>query len=297
MLHLEFAIAPSEISTIEQLSLIDARLGFEQGAVLSRFPSKWFKEVSDNLRNESDGTRLDRATEKLRSLKANKLVAFERRYEGDTWVDAARNSHQISPFHRLIESTLIAPPHLISSFDELNEDDFKFNTRFQRNASILASAAKALLSNAEKVTLYDPFLCLTKAGYKKTLLEMMHICTKGDVEFHIFSEEERKPPWEERLALLLAFRVELPDNIRFHWYCASDNGTGFLHPRGLFTAKGGLIYDRGFEEPRDLAQRAGLTDIYPMPKDMLEQKSISYNTAQQYSDFNLVREVWFSHDC
>ncbi|GLR74376.1 hypothetical protein GCM10007855_12500 [Aliivibrio sifiae] len=86
-----------------------------------------------------------------------------------------------------------------------------------------------------------------------------------------------------------------PENIKLYWYCADDERSGFLHSRGLFTAKGGLIYDRGFAEPGDRDQRQELTDITPMPTDLLHAKANSYNTSLQYDDFKLVRGVWSSH--
>ena len=65
MLHLEFAVAPTEVNSLADLALLDARLGFDRGAVLSGFPKAWFREVSDQLRRTHQGDTLDRATERL----------------------------------------------------------------------------------------------------------------------------------------------------------------------------------------------------------------------------------------
>ncbi|MBE3920727.1 hypothetical protein HJ152_04735 [Vibrio parahaemolyticus] len=296
MLHLEFAIAPNQISSLADLALLESRMGFEKGAVLSRFPSGWFREVSQQLNAGLDGTQLGRATEKLRKLKSKKLIALGRTFEGDAWAEAAISSHTIKPFHRLIEESFNELPIFSSSLMNLEDDDFVFISQYTRDAESLANAAAALLLGAEKVTIYDPYICATKPGCCKTLLELMRLCQKEEIEFHIFSKEDpRKPAWITTVQALDAFKLTIPENIKMFWYCADDQGSGFLHSRGLFTAKGGLVYDRGFEEPNDRAQRTELTDITPMPNDMLQAKAISFNTSLQYDDFDLVREVWVSH--
>lgn len=295
MLHLEIAVAPSEIHTLQDLALLDARLGFDKGTVLSSFPNAWFRDVAEQLRATNSGVGRVILTEKLRRFKDSKIVAFNRQYSGDTWADAARASHDYESFHRLVEESFNDLPTYVHALTDLDDDDFEFVTRYPRHAENLAEAAKALLIGAEKVTIYDPYICLTKNGYKKTLLAMMDLCSKPEVEFHIFSEEDGKRDWALRQTALDVFKAVIPANIRLFWYCADDGGSGFLHPRGLFTAKGGLIYDRGFEEPNDHDQRDKLTDITPMSRNMLDEKSLSYSSSQQYDDFELVRDVWCSH--
>ncbi|MBF9002097.1 hypothetical protein [Vibrio nitrifigilis] len=295
MLHLEIAVAPSEIHTLQDLALLEARLGFDKGTVLSSFPKAWFRDVAERLKAINNGVGREKLIERLRRFKEGKVVAFNRQYSGDTWADAARASHDNESFHRLVEESFNELPVYVHALTDLDDDDFEFVTHYRRHAEDLADAAKALLIGAEKVTIYDPYICLTKNGYKKTLLAMMDLCCKAEVEFHIFSEEDGKRDWVLRQTALDAFKAEMPENIRLYWYCADDSGSGFLHPRGLFTAKGGLIYDRGFEEPNNHDQRDKLTDITPMSRNMLDEKSMSYSSSQQYDDFELVRDVWCSH--
>lgn len=295
MLHLEFAVAPSQINSLMDLVILEARMGYEKGAVLSRFPKAWFREVSRQLNAELDGTKLDRATEKLRTLQSSKLVSFGRSFDGEGWVEAARNSHDAKLFHRLVEDSFDDRPVFVPSLIDLEDADFAYVSFYTREAESLASAASGLLFGAEKVTIYDPYICATNAGSRKTLLELMKLCKKGEVEFHVFSEEDKKPAWDLTEQALVEFKDVMPENTKLYWYCADDQGSGFLHSRGLFTAKGGLIYDRGFSEPGAIEQRQELTDIIPMPIDVLQAKAKSYNTSLQYENFELVRGVWSSH--
>ncbi|EPD5884536.1 hypothetical protein ACSCBX_001333 [Vibrio cholerae] len=295
MLHLEFAVAPSQINSLMDLVILEARMGYEKGAVLSRFPKAWFREVSQQLNAELDGTKLDRATEKLRTLQLSKLVSFGRSFDGEGWVEAARNSHDAKLFHRLVEDSFDDRPVFVPSLIDLEDADFAYVSFYTREAESLASAASGLLFGAEKVTIYDPYICATNAGSRKTLLELMKLCKKGEVEFHVFSEEDKKPAWDLTEQALVEFKDVMPENTKLYWYCADDQGSGFLHSRGLFTAKGGLIYDRGFSEPSGIEQRQELTEIIPMPIDVLQAKAKSYNTSLQYENFELVRGVWSSH--
>ncbi|EJL6357106.1 hypothetical protein NMR53_003048 [Vibrio cholerae] len=295
MLHLEFAVAPSQINSLMDLVILEARMGYEKGAVLSRFPKAWFREVSQQLNAELDGTKLDRATEKLRTLQSSKLVSFGRSFDGEGWVEAARNSHDAKLFHRLVEDSFDDRPVFVPSLIDLEDADFAYVSFYTREAESLASAASGLLFGAEKVTIYDPYISATNAGSRKTLLELMKLCKKGEVEFHVFSEEDKKPAWDLTEQALVEFKDVMPENTKLYWYCADDQGSGFLHSRGLFTAKGGLIYDRGFSEPGAIEQRQELTEIIPMPIDLLQAKAKSYNTSLQYENFELVRGVWSSH--
>lgn len=294
MLHLEIAVAPSEIRTIEQLALLGARLGFEKGAVLSAFPTHWFNDVMRQF-DSNNQVIVKKLTEQLNEFKESKIISFARNYRGDNWAAAAIGSHEQVPFHRLIDESFNESPVYLRSLDDLDDNDFHYQTAYPKDAASLARAAEALLIGTEKVTLYDPYICVSKPGYKKTLREMMSLCRKAEVEFHIFSEEAGKRDWADREQMLEQFKTELPENIKLYWYCADDNDTNFLHQRGLFTSKGGLIYDRGFQEPNDRDQRAENMDIMPMPVSMLREKVRSYNTLQPSDDFTLVRDVWCSH--
>ncbi len=294
MLHLEFAISPDQIRNMADLNLLEARLGFDKGAVLSRFPKNWFKEVSDRLNAALNGQQLDRATEKLRRIKESRLVSFNRPYAGAAWHEAAATSHQTQPFHRVVDGVTDNRPHYISDWQNLEDGDFAFNTQFNREATSLAGAAKALLMDAEKVTIYDNYICPTRHGCRETLLEVMRLCQKP-VELHVFSEEDRKPDRALLEQALEHFKRDLPANISLFWYWLNDAGNGLLHQRGLFTGRGGLIYDRSFDEPGDLDQRRTLTTVTPMPRDLLEDRARLFNPAQLGGGLSLVGTEWKSH--
>ncbi|MFV0511307.1 MAG: hypothetical protein ACK5M8_18965 [Shewanella algae] len=293
MLHLEIAVAPEQVRDLADLNLLEARIGFDKGAVLSRFPAKWYAHVSRNLAGQ--GGHVDRVTEKLKSIKESRLIGFGRAFDGENWSMAAQRSHEVQPFHRVIDGVSDERPYFINDLQLMGDVDFQFETQYPKDALSLANAARALLTDAEKVTLFDNFICPTRAGCVKTLTEMMHLCTKAEVEFHVFAEEEGKPARAERDQALDDLKAHLPAHIKLYWYWLDDDGSGHLHQRGLFTGKGGLIYDRGFEEPNDHLQRSVLTDITPMPQLTLGAKVRDFNPAQLSPPLSLVDMPWQSH--
>lgn len=293
MLHLEIAVAPEQVRTLADLNLLEARIGFDKGAVLSRFPANWYAHVSRNLADQ--GGHVDRVTEKLRRIKESRLVGFGRAFDGENWSMAAQRSHQVQPFHRVIDGVSDERPYFINDLQLMGDVDFQFQTQYPKDALSLAKAAKALLTDAEKVTLFDNFICPTRAGCVKTLTQMMHLCTKAEVEFHVFAEEDKKPLRQQRDKALEDLKARLPAHIKLYWYWLDDNDSGYLHQRGLFTAKGGLIYDRGFEEPNDRQQRSVLTPITPMPQSTLEARVRDFNPAQLSPPLSLVDMPWQSH--
>lgn len=293
MLHLEIAVAPEQVRTLADLNLLEARIGFDKGAVLSRFPGKWYAQVAQHLAGQ--GGHIDRVTEKLRRIKESRLVGFGRAFDGENWGAAAQRSHQERPFHRVIDGVSDERPYFITDLQLMGDVDFQFETQYPKDALSLAKAAMALLTDAEKVTLFDNFICPTRAGCVKTLTEMMHLCTKDEVEFHVFAEEEGKPARAARDQALDDLKAQLPKHIKLYWYWLDDGGTNYLHQRGLFTGKGGLIYDRGFEEPTDHLQRQVLTDIFPMSQRTLEAKARDFNPAQLGPGLTMSFAPWCSH--
>jgi hypothetical protein len=293
MLHLEFAIEPSQIKSIADLQLIESRFGYDKGALITSLPNAWCAEVLARLGHLD--TQIGAITDFISSLKSKSLFRSQRTQTGADWLAIANSAHQAKPFHRVIEKSLNSPPELLSDINLLRDCDFSLNTRVACDASTLALASEALLLNAEKVTIVDPYLCINKAGTKKTLLEMMRLCQKGRVDFHVFSEENRIADWDRTfLPKLERLKNELPRNIKLHWYAMDDDNTNFLHQRSVFTGKGGLIYDRGFTEPNDHDQKRVLMPVQFMGQVALEQNSLEYNEASQSENYSICKPVWHS---
>lgn len=294
MFYKEFAIEPSQIKTIADLRWLEARFGYEKGALVSAFPGRWIRAVLESIKASNEEGELDVLTELLGDLKSKVLHRYSRNFNGESWVASAQLSHDEKPFHRIIQASQFEPPVWVDSLYKLGEHDFDIIPSCQRSSEAMANIAETLLVNAEKVILVDPYACPTKVGFNKTLLALMEKCNKEAIEFIVFSEEEGKPDWTLRIKALESLNKQLPQNITLAWASINDGGTGVIHPRALFTAKGGINYDRGFEEPRDNAQREEMNLLNLLSRSHLEDFAKKYNISQPLAPLELVQPVWRS---
>lgn len=294
MLHREFAINPDQVQSLADLRLLEARFGYDKGALISAFPKRWYSAVASHLISQASPLKVDELSDALKALKANALASFSREFKVEQWFEAAKDSHENTPFHRIVDQSHDNPPLVVASINNLRGDDFSVQPQVLQTAESLASAGVALLLSAEKVTLFDPYICVSKAGSRKTLLAMMTFCQKPKVRFHVFAEAD-KPNWNTCLKpALFRFAQEIPDNIELNWYLVDDRESGYVHSRGFFTAKGGLIYDRGFSEPSEHHKRKVPTDVHFMSSTTLTQKARDYNEAQLSEHIYLVHR-WSSN--
>ncbi len=281
MLHKEFAINPDQIQSLPDLRLLEARFGYDKGALISAFPKKWFREVAGRLSTRISARGADNISDRLKAFKAQSIANFSREFKAESWEESVKISHDDKPFHRIVEPSQKEPPVVIASIHDLEQADFTIPSQIeQRTATLLADAGAALLVPAEKVTVFDPYIDITKPGCQKTLSEMMGLCKKQSVRFHVFSGSGNSPEWSYVLNALQNFSEKIPSNIELHWHHVHDKGSGYFHSRGFFTSKGGITYDKGFIEPPDRDQRETPMDVHIMTQSTLEQKSRNFNDAQ-----------------
>lgn len=291
MLHKEFAIDPAQIQELNDIRLLESRFGYDKGSLISAYPPGWLKVVAKQMESLTNDHQPDIITEELRELKHHSVANFGRSYyAGKAWADSAAVSHKKQPFHRLVESSLDTPPQCVTSIYDLKNPDFEVAHQTFRSATALADAALLLLMSAEKVTLIDPYFCLTKPGYRNTLIELMKRCKKKSVCFHVFTEDERKDSWKDKRepALNNFVQKQMPKNCSLNWYSISDGGSSYIHARGLFTAKGGIKFDRGFEAPSAKHQQKTHADVEIMSVSQWQQKVDDYNEVQLPDKFQLI---------
>lgn len=74
-----------------------------------------------------------------------------------------------------------------------------------------------------------------------------------------------------------------------------DGRTGYIHKRVLFTSKGGINFDRGFSEPRDIDQKNSPNDLTILTRSQLEKFSSDFNYAQITEPLKICH-LWQSDD-
>lgn len=302
MLHREFAIDPALFKRIEDLRILDGRFGFDNGAMISRFPKGWYSQVVEGLKAQLTDKQVDSISDQLKLIQNNMLVAMGRGYEGESWPESASNSHYERPFHRVLSEDLDDAPIFLKHWDQLSPKDFEVVPLAKRTAESISGLSEMLLYAAERVTLVDPYARITDRGFRKTLKELMGKCRKSHVSFTVISEEVpegdrgyERHGWELMgLPEIERFKRDIPENITLKWLSLDDGGTGELHDRFIFTSKGGIVFGRSFAEPAELDQKEASFSINLMSLAQLEIYSKQYNEYQISEPLNLVRPVWSS---
>lgn len=294
MLYREFAVEPKHIGLLNDLKLIEARFGYDKGCLISAFPKTWFKDVLVKLQANSNGSQLDKLTDTLKLIKQKSIHSYGRTYSGKSWRDAALASHRTLPFHRIIDPSQTISDVYRNSLYELIDDDFELIPNCKRLSTEMARVAQELLVQAEKIVIVDPFAKPNIDGYRKTIIEMSRLPRGQLVELIIFSEEEKQDSYEIRKAHLISLSKELPKEIKLTWCFISDSDRGDIHPRVLFTSKGGIKFDRGFQEPNDYDQRNAPNYISVLTRAQLEKFTLDYNHNQLTHPL-VINHLWSSH--
>lgn len=289
MLFKEFAIEPSQINNISELRLIESRFGYEKGCLISAFPSDWLRHAITAIQTQQT-TQIDKLTEILRYITQKSLHRYGRQFPNSNWIESALESNAEKPFHRIIEPS--APrisTHLRSLFD-LADTDFQLIPECNRTASQMSEVSWELVTGAEKISIVDAYATPTNKGYIKTINAIASCTNKPNVELVIYSEEDQcHDDFEVRKKSLAILKAQLPGNIKLSWCFISDKGTGYIHPRAIFTAKGGINFDRGFQEPSDFDQKNAPNLLTILTKAQLEKFTLDYN----YSQINEPLEISF----
>lgn len=287
MLYREFAIEPTQIKTIADLRLIESRFGFEKGFLISAFPSDWLRHAIAGLQTQQT-SQIDKLTDLLRQLVQKSLHRYGRDFTEKLWIESAIRSNKTKPFHRIIESSEPRLQTHFKSLFDLGDDDFQLISECNRTANQISEVSKELIAGAEKISIVDAYASPTNKGYIKTIIAIASCATKANVELVIYSEEDQcNDDFVTRKKSLEKLKSNLPQNINLTWCFLSDNGTGYIHPRALFTSKGGINFDRGFQEPSDFEQKNAPNLLSVLTKAQLEKFTFDYN----YSQINKPLEV------
>ena len=261
--------------------------------MISAFPSDWLKFAIIGLQSEQT-TQIDKLTDLLRLIVQKSLHRYGRSFSGLKWIDAAVLANSEKPFHRIIESSEPKLPTHFKTIYELGDDDFLITPNCNRTATQISTVCEELLIGAEKITIIDAYAIPSNSGYIKTITQIASKTKKSEVELIVFSEENQQSDnFEDRKVHLNSLAKLLSQNIKLTWCFISDKGTGFIHPRALFTAKGGINLDRGFKEPSDFDQKNAPNLLSILTKSQLEKFTIDYNYNQVNEPLE-INHLWHS---
>jgi hypothetical protein len=288
MILAEFAVNPGVIKEWRDLRMITMNFGFEHGAVISLFPSKWIAGLKQKAETELKGTKEYLSViEKLNNIKNDVLIKSGREYDPtQEWIDNSIRQHEAKNFYKIIHVDGLLGQADVIGFDDLDEATFK-NLRegkIKRKASVLAEVSRLLLVNSKNIQFIDPFFSAKDTKFFKTLEEMLRVADYDErnnvsIQIHAsYSHSKTEVDIASEIVNLdryLQPRIPKGKRIDFFWW--DDNGTAEIHPRYLITEKGGIRFDRGFAEPNDFDQQEADTDVSMMTTSIVSSIAPKYN--------------------
>lgn len=262
-MYQEYAVEPAAIgSSWETFRYLIEKFGFQEGRLISRFPSSWERLVIEAAKAAGVGDiAFSRITEKLKKGKKVRIINSGREYDSNlgNWIANARVAHDAKPFHAIIaqgshkEDEIVAP-------EDLEEDHLlmiaPISCSVPRTSKKLAEAFLPLLLSAREVDIVDPFFGLRKpkcTSLLKLLLSSMYDSRKNkkkNLHIRIHFRREGCEPSEQSLLQNPRKWVRnwIPEGFELHLYeWKKKPGGEKFHDRFLLCDCGGLMIGPGFE--------------------------------------------------
>ncbi|MGC6424425.1 MAG: hypothetical protein ACON4O_05490 [Lentimonas sp.] len=280
-MHQEYAINPDGIcESWDRFLRFWGNCGFSKGRLISKFPSKWKREVfrSDSFRKLTPIKQ--QRVEVLLAKDSDRLVASHRAYDQDakSWLEAAIISDKAKPFYAIIDEENPDGYPKVLSFDDADEESlWAVDTckQINRTEDAMGESVRHLLSNCREVRFIDPYFSFKPeltAPFKRFLEHLVPFASRLDcLEVHFkHSNYVRDLQWEDfvtrfKREVVSKQRFYLPeggeeliDKLVFHAWDDSDAET--LHARCIVTDLGGLNFERGL----DISSQHAATNLVSM---------------------------------
>lgn len=263
-MYQKYAVEPAAIgSSWETFRYLIEKFGFQEGRLISRFPSKWERLVIEAAKAAGVGDiDFSRITEKLRKEKEEriKIINSGREYDPNlgSWIANARAAHAVKPFHAIIaqgnhkEDEIVAPENLEENHPLMIAPK---SCNVPRTSRRLAETFLPLLLSAGEIDIVDPFFDLQSEKYTNLLsllLSSMYDSRKNKKENLSVKIHFRLDGGDPREQFLLQnahkwVRGWIPEGFELHLYeWRQKPGGEDFHARLLLCDCGGLAVDAGF---------------------------------------------------
>jgi hypothetical protein len=267
----EYAIDPTTLcKSFDRFKLIWNGLGYSEGRLLSKFPTKWEWKLlkSDSYKSLSDGQR-NRILDILATEQKNKhkIISSGREYESNTpsWLEEAERVHSTQPFHAILAEDNPRTNDSVACFDDLGVDGDCWCTprpwQVKRHHTDMAKAAGPLLQASKEILFIEPYFKFS-TRFTRPLKKMLETVQNYErkierIEIHL-KEREPRPEFD---SFLKEFEHNLRDKVKdcctrpcdqlldklefYIWESPDDNR---MHPRYILTDVAGLGFENGLDE-------------------------------------------------
>jgi hypothetical protein len=247
----EIALDPAIATRVGDLQLMLAKVGFYEGRFLSRFPKRW---ASMALEAVDGDVNLTRVRVLLERAKESAFVPSGRPYNsGMRWVENAISQNQISPFAGIVA---IERRQGCVAIDDLDISMLpgSRDIRIVPSRERLLSLLRPLVRSSGSLYLVDPYFKPWLGNTRRLLCDFLaeafsSRCISFSAFVSIKGWYEELSSANEKINSVLAAIEHVGRSLRF--VVCDDLGTAEqLHARYLFSERGGIRLDRGFQTGR-----------------------------------------------
>jgi len=249
----DYAVEPDCFRSPDALRYLFEKFGFHHGRFIVAYPSGWLSKIRNELSSLPDGQR-KRAIEYLAKYRDDRIV--ERKIDFDPTRDWANNA-AIAKQHREIDKAICGKSnaHGITTYDEIDESFFlpAESGRTVANVKNYSSAIQRLLQISREVILVDPYFQFSRPGRTKVLSaflsEAMRTPCKSFVLFcrHSIATNAGGDKFRQ-LAQQFCSRHLFHDQKLTVNLLDDEGRPNAMHARYIFSRKGGIAFDKGFQE-------------------------------------------------
>lgn len=263
------AVDPEVFATWRHFQSLYEDFGVSRGRLISKFPKKWVKEVSERSRelvNTGVNTEIQaaRIEERLRSDRFKRKLKSPggREYDPkETWLGNAMNAGM--PFDLIVASGSGMTDNKVGAEDMLKDEPPFYRVsqcNVPRRKEELIGAAELLLKSCADVIIVDPNFRADLPRFFNTFIHLVYFLvdlgrTPRRLEVHTrrtlqhnenYVRQHQVAQWQQSVV------SELPEgwNLTICYWDDLPKG-GRPHARFLLTDLGGIYYDHGVDEGVD----------------------------------------------
>lgn len=292
----EYAVEPNAIgSDWQTFRYVIEKFGFDKGRLISQFPKHWLRDVYDA------GAGLlplhkKRIEEALNQAKKNKIVRFNRPYDGGlgSWLDNALAENARQPFHAIIAQANPGGDGAVLCVKDIDENDGLMAVAQEcavaRDVNALATALEDFLRFGSRIVFVDPFFDPYNQGYKDVFFKFLSIVKDlnpdalCEVHYRYHANKPCNDELEKEAGNL--FKDIIPEGTALTVFCWKERPGGEdFHARYLLTDKGGARVDAGF----DPVGNHQTTDVALMNYGLSQRRLASF--ARDATTYELVEPV------
>lgn len=255
------AIEPAALATLESMRYLMERFGFHEGRFIAEYPNKrWEKMVYEEI---------DRRLPDVEAKKVKELFVKYRHSAGRV-ASISTSYDQKMPWHtnacaakqqQVIADAIVEHENDMGLTAAHDIDEEYFTRLGGRQIRVLSSAheyaklSERLLATSHEVIFFDPYIITFANRFKNVMLEMARVSQRhGKCKlFKIFTLRDRflKESDEQVIRGANAFCKAIADiGVKVELNILRDIGDHHAddHGRYLFSIKGGMQFDHGFDE-------------------------------------------------